>query len=138
MTTSPAIADALTTDGVRIAWTSTGDGPVLVLLPPVPFSDFTAEWRIPAMRDVYARLASRLRVVQLDGRGTGHSQRDVVDLSFEAALWDIDAVLEAVAPSGACPFPRLLPFLPDRAGVGEAPSRPCRTDGAVRRGAAWP
>ena len=92
----PPIAEATTVDGVRIAWTSSGAGPVLVMLPPVPFSDFSAEWRLPVMRDVFRRLASRLRVVQLDGRGTGHSQRDIGDLSFEDALRDIDVVLDTI------------------------------------------
>src|SRR5207245_1510980 len=56
------------------------------------FSNFIEEWRIPLLRGVYERLATRLQIVQYDGRGTGHSQRDVADLSLEAMLRDLDAV----------------------------------------------
>jgi len=71
------------------------------MLPPVPLSDFSAEWRLPVMRHVFGRLATRLQVVQLDGRGTGRSQREIADPSFEDALRDVDAVLEQVAPTGS-------------------------------------
>ena len=40
-------------------------------------------------------LGEHLRFIQFDGRGTGHSQRDVTDLSLEAYLGDIDAVIDA-------------------------------------------
>jgi DNA-binding NarL/FixJ family response regulator len=64
-----------------------------VLLPGVPFNNFVEEWRIPPLRDVYERLAERLKIVQYDGRGTGHSQRDVADVSLDGMLRDLDAVV---------------------------------------------
>src|SRR4249919_543013 len=91
----PRIDYTETSDRVRIAWTATGSGPVLVALPGVPFGDFAAEWRIPVLRRAYLGLADTLRVVQFDTRGSGHSQRDVADLSFDAMLLDLDAVLDA-------------------------------------------
>src|SRR5439155_21392854 len=57
--------------------------------------DFAAEWRIPSLQKTYARLARSVRLIQLDGRGSGHSQRDVTDLSLEAMLRDVDAVVDA-------------------------------------------
>ncbi len=91
----PTISFATTTDGVRIAWTMIGRGPVLVHLPGVPFSNLEAEWRIPVLRRAFERMAARVRFVQYDGRGTGRSQRDTTDLSFDAHLLDLDAVLRA-------------------------------------------
>src|SRR5438132_14019757 len=89
----PRVFYARTTDDVTIACAVVGSGPTLVLLPGVPFSNFIEEWRIPLLRGVYERLATRLQIVQYDGRGTGHSQRDVADLSLEAMLRDLDAVV---------------------------------------------
>jgi pimeloyl-ACP methyl ester carboxylesterase len=97
----PTIAFATTTDGVRIAWTSVGGGPALVHLPGVPFSNLEAEWRIPVLRRAFERMAARVRFVQYDGRGTGRSQRDPVDLSFDAHLRDFDAVLRDAGISRA-------------------------------------
>ena len=46
------------------------------------------------MRAVFERLALRLTLVHYDGRGTGHSQRDVTDLSLEAMVRDLEAVID--------------------------------------------
>lgn len=93
--TEPGIEFATAGDGVRIAWASVGNGPTLVHLPGVPFSNLEAEWRIPVLRQAYSRLTQRVRMIQFDGRGTGRSQREVSDLSLEAHLRDIDAVVDA-------------------------------------------
>jgi pimeloyl-ACP methyl ester carboxylesterase/DNA-binding CsgD family transcriptional regulator len=91
----PRIEFAGAADGTRLAWTAVGTGPAVVLTPGVPLSNFEAEWRIPVLRRALERLAGRVRLIQYDGRGTGRSQRDVTDLSLEAHLRDLDAVLEA-------------------------------------------
>jgi pimeloyl-ACP methyl ester carboxylesterase/DNA-binding CsgD family transcriptional regulator len=84
-----------TPDGVAIAWLSVGAGPSLIHLPGVPFSHVQAEWRIPVVRRAFEGMARSVRLVQYDGRGSGLSQRDVSDLSFEAMLSDLDAVVAA-------------------------------------------
>lgn len=91
----PRIQYARTSDGVTIAFTSNGSGPALVWLPPVPFSNLVAQWRIPLLRSAYEALGRHLRVVLYDGRGTGQSERDVEDLGMEAMLRDLDAVVAA-------------------------------------------
>jgi DNA-binding NarL/FixJ family response regulator len=91
----PRIEFAAAADGTRIAWTAVGNGPAVVLMPGVPLSNLEAEWRIPALRRAFERLGQRVRLIQYDGRGTGRSQRDVTDLSLDAHLHDIDAVLGA-------------------------------------------
>jgi DNA-binding CsgD family transcriptional regulator/pimeloyl-ACP methyl ester carboxylesterase len=94
MTMAPPLHYARTTDDVTIAYTTDGRATsTLLWLPPAPFSDVVAQYRIPLLRDAYTRLASRLRLVLYDGRGSGHSQRDVADLSLEADLRDLDAVV---------------------------------------------
>ncbi|HEV8401838.1 MAG TPA: alpha/beta fold hydrolase [Candidatus Limnocylindrales bacterium] len=91
----PSVAYARTADGVSIAYLAQGSGPGFVLMPGVPFSNVVAEWQIPVLRRAYLGLADRLRIVQYDGRGTGHSQRVVDDLSFDAMLLDVEAVVDA-------------------------------------------
>ena len=46
------------------------------------------------MNRVFEQLAQRLTLVHYDGRGTGHSQRDVTDLSLDAMVADLEAVLD--------------------------------------------
>jgi pimeloyl-ACP methyl ester carboxylesterase len=89
------LATATTTDGVTIAWTASGSGPALVLLPGVPFSNVDGEWRIPVLQRAFEALGQTVQLIQYDGRGTGRSQRDVTDLSLEAYLRDLEAVVEA-------------------------------------------
>lgn len=46
------------------------------------------------LRGVFEQLARRLSLIHYDGRGTGHSQRDVSDLSLEAMVSDLEAVVD--------------------------------------------
>ena len=93
----PSLRYARTSDGVSIAYTRTGEGPALVWLPPVPLSNVFGQWRVPRFRDAYERLGQHVRLVIYDGRGTGHSHRDVDDFSLEAMLRDLDAVVSHAA-----------------------------------------
>jgi DNA-binding NarL/FixJ family response regulator len=92
----PELRYTRTSDEVTIAYAVDGQRePTLVWLPPAPFSDVLAQYGIPLLNDVYARMARRLRLVLYDGRGSGHSQREVADLSLDAELRDLDAVIAA-------------------------------------------
>ena len=93
----PDVRYATSADGTSIAWTSIGSGPTLIHLPGVPFSNVEGEWRVPVLRRAFTTLGQDLQFIQYDGRGTGRSQRDVADLSLEAYLADLDAVVEAAA-----------------------------------------
>src|SRR5690349_9944160 len=85
---------ASTADGVTIAYTVLGDGPTLVTMPSGLLSNLLARRRIPTVARAYDRLAQDLRVVLYDGRGTGSSQRDVGDVSLEAMVRDLEAVVD--------------------------------------------
>jgi len=64
------------------------------VVPWVPFSNIRLELENPLLRAVYEKLERRLTVIQYDGRGTGHSQRDVSDLSLAAMVADLEAVVD--------------------------------------------
>jgi DNA-binding CsgD family transcriptional regulator/pimeloyl-ACP methyl ester carboxylesterase len=79
---------------VSLAFTVAGDGPAVVFVPWVPFSNLRMEWQNPLLNQAFRQLARRLTLVHYDGRGTGHSQRDVTDLSLEAMVSDLEAVVD--------------------------------------------
>ena len=89
----PRISYARGADGVSLAFTVAGDGPALVFVPWVPFSNLRMEWQNPLLHQVFEQLAQELTLVHYDGRGTGHSQRDVTDVSLEAMVSDLEAVI---------------------------------------------
>ncbi|HUF54503.1 MAG TPA: adenylate/guanylate cyclase domain-containing protein [Dehalococcoidia bacterium] len=83
---------ASTADNVRIAYGVAGDGQMIVRVPSLPFSHTQREWESGS--DFYRELARNWRIVQLDPRGVGLSDRSVADVSLEARMLDIDAVVE--------------------------------------------
>jgi pimeloyl-ACP methyl ester carboxylesterase len=92
--TVPHISYARSGDGVSVAFTVAGAGPALVFVPWVPFSNLRRESQNPLLHRVFKQLSQRLTVIHYDGRGTGHSQRDVADLSLEAMISDLEAVVD--------------------------------------------
>ena len=81
-------------DGVRIAYASAGQGPVLVKAPNwLTHLDF--EWKSPVWRHWWEDLARNFRVIRFDQRGSGLSDRDVPDISFETWINDLETVVEA-------------------------------------------
>ena len=91
---APRISYARSSDGVSLAFTVAGHGPALVFVPWVPFSNLRLEWQNPFLNRAFEQLAQRLTLVHYDGRGTGHSQRDVTDLSLGAMVSDLEAVID--------------------------------------------
>jgi DNA-binding CsgD family transcriptional regulator/pimeloyl-ACP methyl ester carboxylesterase len=91
---APRVSYARSADGVSLAFTVAGSGPALVFVPWVPFSNFRMEWQNPLLNGVFEQMAARLTLVHYDGRGTGHSQRDVTDLSLDAMVSDLEAVVD--------------------------------------------
>lgn len=89
-----------TSSGLTLAWARSGEGPPLVKAANW-LSHLEHDWTSPVWRPLLERLGRHHTVVRYDERGCGLSDRDVDDLSFEAWVEDLEAVVEAakVAPS---------------------------------------
>lgn len=91
----PSVRFATTTDGVRIAYWTLGNGPPLLLSPWTIYGNLEREWRIPRLRDWFIRLAKSFRIIRFDARHSGLSDRlspggyRAEDLALDAeALFD--------------------------------------------------
>ncbi len=91
---SPPMQYVKTSDGVRIAYISVGDGPALVFA-----SNIFGEARHEFLDGMHVKVVTerlvRLgwRVVRYDVRGMGASDRNVEDLSLDGRVRDLDAVV---------------------------------------------
>ncbi len=94
MAGTPTIQYLQTPDSVRIAYYSLGSGTPVVVLHPNPSSHLTLEWEVPVLRDFYETLTQRARLIRLDYRGSGLSERAVERLSPDDIQVDIQAVVE--------------------------------------------
>ncbi len=90
---APRVQYARTSDGLNIAYTTTGSGYPLFWLPHFLASHVQLEWEFP-QQFVYTRLGERLQVVRFDCRGLGLSDRDVTDISLDSRIRDLDAVAD--------------------------------------------
>ena len=92
---APRVQYATTNDDASIAFSIFGAGPTLVDMPSLgPFSHLQLEWQLPQIRRWYEELAKRWTVVRYDLRGSGLSDRHISEFSLEAALFDLEAVVE--------------------------------------------
>ena len=92
-----------TSDGVRLAYASTGSGPPLVKASNW-LTHLDLEWHSPIWRHWWAQLSAHHRVIRYDERGNGMSQRDVTGVSFETWVRDLETVVDA---AGLDRFPLL-------------------------------
>jgi eukaryotic-like serine/threonine-protein kinase len=92
-----------TDDGVRIAYATVGEGPPLVKAANW-LSHLEFDWRSPVWRHLLAEFARDHTFIRYDERGNGLSDWNVGDLSFEAWVEDLEAVVEA---AGVDQFPLL-------------------------------
>lgn len=81
-------------DGVRLAYAISGKGPPLVRAPHW-FTHLEHDWTNPAMRPWVEDLSKRYSLLRFDQRGTGLSDREVPEITFEAHVRDLEAVIEA-------------------------------------------
>ena len=116
----PEIRYSRTPDGVNIAYWVMGAGPPLVYLPPLQ-QHAALDWQIPNIRDLYEWLTSTHRVVRIDTRNTGLSDRGVADVSPEAQESDIQAVVERL---GLEPFTLFGQGMSGHVAVGFAAHHP--------------
>src|SRR5262245_59362427 len=89
----PRVQFCTTSDGVKIAYTTIGEGPPLVLVPGW-VSHLELNWENTDTRARNEKLANDFTLVQYDKRGTGLSGRDVDDFSLGKRLLDLEAVVD--------------------------------------------
>lgn len=87
----------------HIAYQVLGEGPIDIVLLPGWISHLEVAWEQPRLANSFRRLASFSRLILLDKRGTGLSDRvSARDLpTLEARMEDIHAVLDAVGSPNA-------------------------------------
>ncbi|HXV61991.1 MAG TPA: alpha/beta fold hydrolase [Vicinamibacteria bacterium] len=84
-----------TRDGVRIAYAAVGQGvPVVKTANWLNHLEF--DWESPVWRGLLGALSKNHRLVRYDERGTGLSDWDVEDISFEAFVSDLESVVDAM------------------------------------------
>jgi len=81
-------------DGTRIAYAVTGEGPTLVKAPHW-LTHLEYEERSPIWRPWISEFSRRHRLVRIDQRGCGLSDRGVETISFEAFVRDLEAMVDA-------------------------------------------
>jgi class 3 adenylate cyclase/pimeloyl-ACP methyl ester carboxylesterase len=82
-----------TGDGVRIAYCVEGEGPALLVCP--YFVESFSYQDLTRWEELMKLLGEGRQLVRYDMRGTGLSQRDVTDISHEALVMDLEAVVAA-------------------------------------------
>ena len=80
-------------DGVHVAWATHGAGPPLVKAAHW-MTHLEHDWDSPVWRHWLTELGRRHSVVRYDGRGTGLSDRDVPEVSLDAWVADLEAVVD--------------------------------------------
>jgi pimeloyl-ACP methyl ester carboxylesterase len=89
---------------VSIAYQVTGDGPLDLVLVPGFISHLEFDWEEPRHAAFLERLGSFARLIRLDKRGTGMSDRQGGIADLEARMDDVRAVMDAVGSERAAIF----------------------------------
>jgi pimeloyl-ACP methyl ester carboxylesterase len=99
----PRVQYAKTVDGLYIAYQVVGDGPFDLVYAPGWISNLECVWEMPDLGDFLRRLAGMARLILLDRRGTGLSDRPFTSesLSLEAGMDDVRAVMDAAGSERA-------------------------------------
>jgi pimeloyl-ACP methyl ester carboxylesterase/DNA-binding winged helix-turn-helix (wHTH) protein len=81
------------TDGVCIAYATSGTGPPLIK-PANWLTHLEYDWESPVWRHWLRELSREHTLIRYDQRGSGLSDRDAEDLSFEAWVRDLETVVD--------------------------------------------
>jgi len=82
-------------DGVRLAYTSVGNGPPLVKTANW-FNHLEYDWTSPVWRYILSGLASEHTLIRYDTRGSGLSDWEVDELSLDAWVRDLETIVDTV------------------------------------------
>jgi class 3 adenylate cyclase/pimeloyl-ACP methyl ester carboxylesterase len=83
-----------TTDGVRLAYATAGEGPPIVKAPNW-ISHLEYDWDALVYRGLFRLLSHKRKLVRFDARGNGLSDREVDQIDFEAFVDDMECVANA-------------------------------------------
>ncbi len=97
---SPPIRFVMTSDDVRIACCTWGDGPPLVYVRGW-MSNVELSWEMPAFVNFFEPFARQHRLVFYDSRANGLSDRGVKAIDLDALVRDLEAVMDAHASEPA-------------------------------------
>ena len=102
----PETRYAKTADGVHIAYQMLGNGPPDLVYVPWEYSNIEVNWELPRVANFLHTLSQHSRVIQLDCRGIGASDRGTgpATPTLEARMDDIRAVMDAAGTDRACLF----------------------------------
>jgi pimeloyl-ACP methyl ester carboxylesterase/DNA-binding CsgD family transcriptional regulator len=81
-------------DGVRLAYAQSGTGPPLVKAANW-LSHLEFDWQSPVWKHWFCYFSGRHRLIRYDTRGCGLSDWDAADLTLEAQVADLEAVVDA-------------------------------------------
>lgn len=82
-------------DGISLAWTEIGSGPIDILVLLGGLSHVEHLWEEPGLARYFERMAAFARVILVDRRGVGLSDPIAGELTLEDEVGDILAVLDA-------------------------------------------
>jgi pimeloyl-ACP methyl ester carboxylesterase/DNA-binding CsgD family transcriptional regulator len=91
-----AIRFCRSSDGVRLAYAVSGEGPPLVMSA-TWLTHLEHQWRSLAWRPWLDAFSHHHKLLRYDSRGCGLSDRDAGDLSFESWIRDFEAVIDAAS-----------------------------------------
>jgi pimeloyl-ACP methyl ester carboxylesterase len=86
---------ATSSDGVRIAYAAMGQGTPVVRASHW-LTHLEYELDSPVWRHLILGMASRHKFIRYDGRGTGLSQRDAVDISMDRWVSDLECIVDSL------------------------------------------
>gem|GEM_PF-6827088 len=82
-------------DNINIAYAAVGNGPALIKAANW-LTHLEYDWESPVWAPLLQRLAERNRLIRYHTRGTGLSDREVAEFSFDGFARDFESVVEAV------------------------------------------
>ena len=91
---SQTVRFCTTSNGVRLAYASIGEGPVL-LKTANWLNHLEFDWESPVFRHTLTGLAEKRRLIRYDARGNGLSDWNVDEISFDAFVRDLETVVDA-------------------------------------------
>ncbi len=94
-TMNQEIATCIARDGVKIAYATVGDGPPLVRAANY-LTHLEYDWESPVWRHWLEALSAHHTLIRYDERGSGLSDWEADDLSFDAWVNDLEAVVDTL------------------------------------------